>query len=284
MDILHLRYFTSVYESLNYSKSAIDLFISRQALRQAIQNLEREIGQVLFKNDANKLVATAAANLLYVSAQPVLLSFSELEHDVAAMKEKTLLRVGSVPNTNIVFTKDERQIIYANQKHVYPENVSVEFVSGSCAALRKKVLGESLICAFLLATEADDELFDAFVSRKGRIHLMVNVQNPLAKKKFVTIDDLKELPFATQGNGFDLHDLIAMECLKRGFRLNVAYTSPSIYDNLSSVSANTAVTYGVRAHCDGAEGIIGIPFEESFMEWIYCIITKRGLPENPFVK
>ena len=70
MDILHLRYFSSVYESLNYSKSATDLFVSRQALRQAMQNLEREIGQTLFRNEANKLVATSAANLLYASVQP----------------------------------------------------------------------------------------------------------------------------------------------------------------------------------------------------------------------
>lgn len=59
VDILHLRYFSSVYESLNYSKSATDLFVSRQALRQAMQNLEREIGQTLFRNEANKLVATS---------------------------------------------------------------------------------------------------------------------------------------------------------------------------------------------------------------------------------
>lgn len=283
VDILHLRYFSAVYESLNYSKSATDLFISRQALRQAIQNLEKEIGQALFDNDANKLVATSAANLLYASVQPVLLSFNELEHDIAAMRGKTLLRVGSVPNTNIVFTEDERRTIYANQKHVYPANVTVEFVSGSCEALRKKVLGESLVCAFLLATEVDDDLFDTFVSRRGCIHLMVNVRHPLAERDQVTIDDLKGLPFATQGNGYDLHDLISMECLKKGFRLSVGYTSPSIYDNLSSVSANTAVTYGVRERC-GAEDVVGIPFSEPCMEWVYCVITKKSLPENPLVK
>lgn len=197
VDILHLRYFSSVYESLNYSKSATDLFVSRQALRQAMQNLEREIGQTLFRNEANKLVATSAANLLYASVQPVLLSFGELERDVAGMRGKTLLRVGSAPNTNIVFTKEELRTIYANQKYVYPENVAVEFVSDSCDELRRKVLGESLVCAFLLATGVDEALFDVFLSRKGRIHLMVDKGHPLALRESVSLSDMRGLPFAT---------------------------------------------------------------------------------------
>ena len=77
---------------------------------------------------------------------------------------------------------------------------------------------------------------------------------------------------------------MAMECLKLGFRLDVTHTSPSVYDSLGSVSAGSAVTYGVRGSYEGFENVVGIPFEEPFMEWGYCVITKKGLPENPLVR
>lgn len=42
MDIQHLRYFLTVSRTLNYTKAAEELYISRQAVAQAVRQLETE--------------------------------------------------------------------------------------------------------------------------------------------------------------------------------------------------------------------------------------------------
>ena len=58
MDITQLRYFLKTAETLNYTRAAEGLFITRQSLRQALGNLEKEIGAPLFRNEKNHLSLT----------------------------------------------------------------------------------------------------------------------------------------------------------------------------------------------------------------------------------
>ncbi len=64
MDITHLRYFLAAAETLNYTKAAKQLYISRQALRQSLTLLEKEFETPLFENRRNKLSLTPAGEYL----------------------------------------------------------------------------------------------------------------------------------------------------------------------------------------------------------------------------
>ena len=47
MDIRQISHFVSVFESLNFSQSAKELFITQPALSKSIRALETELGAVL---------------------------------------------------------------------------------------------------------------------------------------------------------------------------------------------------------------------------------------------
>lgn len=86
MDILQISYFSKVYETTNYAHAAESLCVSRQGLRKVMRNLEREVGQPLFVNVANRLQPTEAAHRLYKASRTFVEGFRELEDAVAAMK------------------------------------------------------------------------------------------------------------------------------------------------------------------------------------------------------
>ena len=45
METQQMRYFITLCEEMNYTKVAERLFITRQALRKAVQNMEEELGE-----------------------------------------------------------------------------------------------------------------------------------------------------------------------------------------------------------------------------------------------
>ena len=94
MDITQLRYFLVTADTLNYTKAAERLFMSRQALRQALTVMEEELGAPLFINEKNKLSLTVQGEYLQLSAQPVVEAFETMLIDVKQFSQgRTALKI-----------------------------------------------------------------------------------------------------------------------------------------------------------------------------------------------
>lgn len=95
MTIQQLVVFLAVCEKLNYTRAAAKVFMSRQAVRQNIAELEKEFDGFLFENRSNRLALTAKGELLQRKALPVLKSFRELQTAmIADIKPDHPLRLG----------------------------------------------------------------------------------------------------------------------------------------------------------------------------------------------
>ena len=84
MTIQQLTIFLAVCEEMNYTRAAARVYMSRQAVRQNIAELERELNGLLFENYRNHLILTAKGVLLRRKALPVVESFMDLEQAMAA--------------------------------------------------------------------------------------------------------------------------------------------------------------------------------------------------------
>ncbi|MCR5088305.1 MAG: LysR family transcriptional regulator [Oscillospiraceae bacterium] len=95
MTIQQLTVFLAVCEDMNYTRAAARTYMSRQAVRQNISELERELNGPLFNNYRNHLILTAKGVLLRGKAEPVVESFRELEKAMAAdARSEAPLRLG----------------------------------------------------------------------------------------------------------------------------------------------------------------------------------------------
>ena len=81
MDITQLRYFLKTAETLNYTRAAEALFITRQSLRQAIAAIEDELGSPLFLNKRNHLSLTESGAYLALQGLRVVEDFDRIWTD-----------------------------------------------------------------------------------------------------------------------------------------------------------------------------------------------------------
>ncbi len=88
MELTPLRYFVTTARLLNYTKAASELYISRQALRQSIQSLEKELGTPLFINEKNHLSLTPAGELLTEKAAVLLDLANQAEFEVRGLSRQ----------------------------------------------------------------------------------------------------------------------------------------------------------------------------------------------------
>ena len=69
VDLRRLRYFAAVAEELSFSRAAVRLGVSQQALSSQIRSLEDQVGRSLFFRTTRQVELTAAGRALLPKAQ-----------------------------------------------------------------------------------------------------------------------------------------------------------------------------------------------------------------------
>ena len=89
----HYRVFCKVVQNKSFSKAAQDLFLSQPAVRQAVCQLEEQLGTQLLLRSSKKVELTAEGKLLYEYASSALGLLESAEHQLGGLHE---LKVGQL--------------------------------------------------------------------------------------------------------------------------------------------------------------------------------------------
>lgn len=281
MNIQQIRYFSKVYETSNYARAAEQLFISRQALRKAIQGLELELGQELFVSYSNVLHPTAAAYDFYQASREALKAFGELEEHVKGMRglgDETI-NFGISYGAFDVFSFEERLLF----TEPFPGTVDINFrlksVEGTAREICDMVLDGRLDYGNVIDVSINDTLFDYEIACEGDLYLAVREDDPLASRESVQVSDLKGRNFGTQGPDFGIHRLLASEANKAGFELNVAFVGATQSTMLCNAESGHTVCYAYSPKgCEAvAPHVKAIPFKDPTLHWKYYSICRKGM-------
>lgn len=83
MDFRELQYVVTIAKHQSVSKAAQELYVSQPTLSKFVQNLEKELGQPLFKRLGNKFALTYAGERYVERARDLLISKKELDEEMA---------------------------------------------------------------------------------------------------------------------------------------------------------------------------------------------------------
>lgn len=149
MTDLQISYFLKVTESMSFSKAARELFVSQPSVSRQIQQLEKELGYVLFDRHNKNTITLTPAGMVFRD------SFRKMKGDLAAtfsaaeeisLKEQLQISIGIGEGWDFCREMQNFQMHVAD---IYPQ-AKINFIQESFCRLRQMVLNgelDAIICA-----------------------------------------------------------------------------------------------------------------------------------------
>lgn len=178
MELRHLKYFVTVAEEQSFTKAAEKLFIAQPPLSRQIQNLENELGVLLFERVSRPLQMTEAGQFLYQHAVKLIANAEEVKSMTkrVGMVERTV-RIGFVGS--LLYGLLSR-IVYLYRQQ-YPQ-LKIELIEMTTTH-QIPALKEGRIDVGFGRLRVSDPAIRRVLLRKERLMLAVHASHFLAQQK-----------------------------------------------------------------------------------------------------
>ena len=243
MELRHLRYFLAVAEELSFTRAAERLHIGQPPLSHAIQLLEADVGAQLFERTKRWVRMTEAGRLFQIDACAIL-ALSEQAAETAhraGRGEAGELRIGftfSTPLTPLFATVINR---YRQQYPAVTLRLHEMATLPQLDALEARTLDLGFVRPPDTALPATIMLS---ALREDRLVAVLPAALPLARKKEVAIEELRELPFVMYpaGAGTGIYPQIFRLCREAGFVPRIGQVAGEASTIIGLVAAGCGVS------------------------------------------
>lgn len=212
MTIEQLRYAMELANHHSLQKTADLLHISKPGLSQAITQLENEIGVKIFKRSTNGSFLTNAGKELMPIIQAILFDHLKLIRRAENLKpdqKAATLRIGYV---NIMFQTFIDQYLNFYDK----KKIRIAFRQDSPQAIIRQVRDHQLDFGFVDIYSDMPAMvagLDFEPLYKTQLQLFTLADNPLAAKKQLTIDDLRQQKFVLFDDPYNIQEFNHLQSL-----------------------------------------------------------------------
>jgi len=276
VEIRQLRYFVSAAGHLNFTKAAEECHIVQSAMTQQIAALEGELGVKLFERRYKDMRLTREGEVFYWEAQRLLEGMDRAVEDVQSISAgyRQLLRLGYHGN---LLRADLPQLLTRFQTR-YPQvkvTLRQSKLYQGIEALKKETL-DALFSVYWPALAEEEEL-ESLILLTSPIKLLVSAKHPLAGRKSVRLEELREESFVFL-DGAEVKGGLQV-LAEAGFH-------PRIYDRVDGlesmmilVESGRAMALCVEAGCQrrGPEFDL-LELEDHHEERKICLSWKRNNP------
>lgn len=248
MDITQLRYFLKTAETLNYTRAAEGLFITRQSLRQALSNLESEIGAPLLQNEKNHLSLTEYGEYLAFAGRDVVQSFDAMTTELSRLvsRQSTLRVAFSVSLLTFLLTGVERMVKEFQAR--FP-HLKLEILTLTADEVVDAALNGEIDCGCVLQMPCPQPGCTVHVLKSYPVAVDFGDKMPLFGRETVTLHDLKGVPLIGMGSLEKVAFPLWKDCRREGIALDYQ-TMPNAIDAFyhiqHSLSAGLDIYYPVE--------------------------------------
>lgn len=200
MEIRTLRYYLAVAREENMTRAAETLHVTQPTLSKALKALEEELGKKLFTRHSFSIKLTDEGMLLRNRAEDLVSMADKIEKEFVSLDEITGgdLYFGLAESYQISFLAREIHRF----KQTYP-GLRYHITSGDTEQVAEK-LDKGLLDFVVLAESPDAAKYESLVFPEADVWgLVFPEDDPLAKKKAIQVDDLKELPLFCSEQGWN---------------------------------------------------------------------------------
>lgn len=189
MDLKRLEYFITVAKEESITRAAAKIPITQPALTRAIQTLEEELGQKLFERGKFSVKLTNAGFRLLKRAEEILKLVHDTELEFAAKEIGGDIYIGCAETDAMKYFAR----VAKNVREKYP-NVRFNLYSGNFEDTYFRL--DKGLLDFHVTLQSVDALkyYSLSLPAQDVWGIILRRDDPLAEKKFFTVEDLQGLP------------------------------------------------------------------------------------------
>ena len=190
-----LKTFITTAECKKMSEAAKQLYISQPTVSQIISDLEKEYQVTLFERYPRELKLTIAGEIFFNSAKEIVETYEKLEINMRSVAQQRCLKIGATLTIGNTLMGELMEQLEA----CYPDINSSVWVDNT------KHLEEKLV-----HNELDVALVEGIITREeivtipvmvDTLYLVCGKKHPFAKKKTVTMEELRGQSFIIREKG-----------------------------------------------------------------------------------
>lgn len=269
MDIRSLAYFVSAAKNLNYSKAAEECFISRQALRQQIQNLETELQVTLFENNHNHLTLTPQGKILLENSKKLLQDFLDLQQMMKEIASKKRVIRLAVCSSMIPFQYDINENQFKDLEEKLDIEISKIFITlDECFEALDK---NEVDCIYIFQLEDEQSKYKAYPVSRKKVYID-HCTNLLFNKEELKLEDILEFTFLGMGKIENTYPPLIKDLKEKGKEIKYEIT-PDAIETFYKVSRNEGIIFDFQLDRIMLPTISSTPFSD--YHWFIGLMTNR---------
>lgn len=282
MDIRHLTYFTEVAKYKSFTKASKTLHLSQSTLSKVVKSLEEELNVELIDRSAKKIELTEAGEILLAEGEKIMESLDDLSthlYDLMNLK-KGKIKIGIPPIIGFLFFPK----IIKEFNNLYPD-IKIKLFEDDSKEVKQNVKDRVLDLGVVMLP-VDENEFEVVPFVHDELSLFVHTSHPLAQREKVEMKELQNETFILFKKEFAIHGIIIQECLRAGFRPEIAYES-SEWDFISEmIGENLGISIFPRPVTKKIDQdlIKAIPIDNPGLPWNLGLISKKKKHASPAVR
>lgn len=279
MDLRHLNYFLVLAEELHFGRAAERLFISQPPLTRMIQQIESDLGVVLFERTKRSVLLTAAGHELLQDAKQMVLQMETVKKRLAILGkgETGIIKIGYV---GAVMHSELPSYLSKFNKN-YP-NINLQFEELPNINLVHGLNNGTLDVAFVRTFLNQDSLKEVIILKEDFV-VVLPEHHKLANHKTINIKELKSENFITftRECGPTIFDTFLSLCTNGNFSPNILHNASQLNSILRLVESGFGISILPKNAQHGYNlKLKFIPLQES-IESVPLIMLTRKLNSNP---
>lgn len=178
MDFKDLSYILAIEKHGNITKASEALYLSQPSLSRFLQNVEKEIGQPLFRRIGNRYIPTYMGERYLEHARVILQGKKELDHEVNDIikNDRGVLKIG-FPTMRCTYMLPCTLPIF---RKLHPK-VKIEIYEATSSLLSRYVIDGDIDIAFYNFFERHPNIDYTLISHEELV-LITSTKSPLANK------------------------------------------------------------------------------------------------------
>ena len=263
MEIQQIRAFLAVAEELHFGRAAAKLFMAQPPLSRAIQNLERELGTLLFARSTRSVRLTPAGEALVQPATDILdgVRRAGVAVSSAGKGETGRVRVAFAGASSHVMVGTLAKLVRATHPGIDFELYSSNFATPAL----DKVINQEMEIGLGRWNFIPAGIEHRVIAYENLV-IAIPSSHPLADRQYVSMKDLVGEHFVTlpQDPGAILRDYLMRLASTAGFVPSIVQVAPDTWTLVSLVAAGIGVALTVSTVAENVHypGVVFLPLDD----------------------